>query len=40
MNVTRENIDALNATVRIDIVKTDYEEKVEKNSGNTGGQPA
>lgn len=30
MNVTRENIDALNATVRINIVKTDYEEKVEK----------
>ena len=30
MNVTRENIDALNATVRIDITKTDYEEKVEK----------
>jgi len=30
MNVTRENIDALNATVRIDIVKADYEEKVEK----------
>ena len=30
MNVTRENIDALNATVRINIVKADYEEKVEK----------
>ncbi|MCU0458441.1 MAG: trigger factor [Bacteroidales bacterium] len=30
MNVTRENIDALNATVRIDIAKTDYEEKVDK----------
>lgn len=30
MNVTRENIDALNANVRINIVKTDYEEKVEK----------
>ncbi len=30
MNVTRENIDALNATVRINIVKTDYEEKVDK----------
>jgi trigger factor len=30
MNVTRENIDALNATVRIDIDKADYEEKVEK----------
>ena len=30
MNVTRENIDALNATVRIDIAKADYEEKVEK----------
>ena len=30
MNVTRENIDALNATVRIDVVKADYEEKVEK----------
>ncbi|MDX9771926.1 MAG: trigger factor [Bacteroidales bacterium] len=30
MNVTRENIDALNATVRINITKADYEEKVEK----------
>ncbi|TFH49838.1 MAG: trigger factor [Bacteroidia bacterium] len=30
MNVTRENIDALNATVRINIAKTDYEEKVAR----------
>ena len=30
MNVIRENIDELNAQVRIDIVKADYEEKVEK----------
>lgn len=30
MNITRENIDSLNATVRIDIAKTDYEEKVDK----------
>lgn len=30
MNVTRENIDALNVTVRIDIAKADYEEKVDK----------
>ena len=30
MNITRENIDSLNATVRIDIVKNDYEEKVDK----------
>jgi trigger factor len=30
MNITRENIDSLNATVRIDIIKTDYEEKVDK----------
>jgi len=30
MNVTRENIDALNATVRINIVKADYEEKVDR----------
>jgi trigger factor len=30
MNVTRENIDALNATVRINVTKADYEEKVEK----------
>ncbi len=30
MNVTRENIDALNATVRINIEKADYEEKVDK----------
>jgi trigger factor len=29
MNITRENIDALNANVRINIVKVDYEEKVE-----------
>ncbi len=30
MNVTRENIDALNATVRINIIKADYEEKVDR----------
>ena len=30
MNITRENVDALNANVRINIVKADYEEKVEK----------
>ncbi len=30
MNITRENIDALNADVKINIVKADYEEKVEK----------
>ena len=30
MNVTRENMDALNAAVKINIVKADYEEKVEK----------
>lgn len=30
MNVTRENNDALNATVRINIAKADYEEKVDK----------
>jgi trigger factor len=30
MNVTRENIDELNAQVRIDVAKADYEEKVEK----------
>ncbi len=29
MNITRENIDVLNANVRINIVKADYEEKVE-----------
>jgi trigger factor len=29
MNISRENIDALNANVRINIVKADYEEKVE-----------
>ncbi len=29
MNITRENIDALNAHIRINIVKTDYEGKVE-----------
>jgi trigger factor len=30
MNITRENIDALNATIKIAIAKADYEEKVEK----------
>jgi trigger factor len=30
MNITRENKDALNAVVKIDIEKTDYAEKVEK----------
>ncbi len=30
MNVTRENIDALNATVKIIVTKADYGEKVEK----------
>jgi trigger factor len=28
MNITRENIDVLNATLKINIVKADYEEKV------------
>ncbi|MFN8207035.1 MAG: trigger factor [Bacteroidales bacterium] len=28
MNITKENIDALNATLKINIVKADYEEKV------------
>jgi len=30
MNITRENIDALNAVVKVDIVKEDYNDKVEK----------
>jgi len=30
MNITRENIDALNAVVKIDIAKEDYSAKVEK----------
>src|SRR5690606_17541072 len=30
MNITRENIDALNAVVKVDIAKEDYIEKVEK----------
>ena len=30
MNITRENIDALNAVVKIDIVAEDYQEKVNK----------
>ncbi|MDT0558909.1 trigger factor [Ichthyenterobacterium sp. W332] len=30
MNITRENIDALNAVVKVDIAKADYEDKVEK----------
>ena len=29
MNITRENIDDLNAVLKINIVKTDYEDKVE-----------
>ena len=30
MNITRENIDALNAVVKVDITKDDYSDKVEK----------
>lgn len=30
MNITRENIDALNAVVKVDIAKADYEDKVQK----------
>ena len=30
MNITRENIDALNAVVKVEIVKEDYNDKVEK----------
>ena len=30
MNITRENIDALNAVVKVDIAKEDYKEKVDK----------
>ena len=30
MNITRENIDALNAVVKVDIAKEDYSAKVEK----------
>lgn len=30
MNITRENIDALNAVVKVEIEKNDYSEKVEK----------
>ena len=30
MNITRENIDALNAVVKVDIAKEDDSEKVEK----------
>lgn len=30
MNITRENIDALNAVVKVDITKEDYSDKVEK----------
>lgn len=30
MNITRENIDALNAVVKVDIAKEDYGDKVEK----------
>lgn len=30
MNITRENLDALNAVVKVDIAKEDYSDKVEK----------
>lgn len=30
MNITRENIDELNAVVKVDITKGDYSDKVEK----------
>ena len=30
MNITRENIDQLNAVVKVDIAKEDYSDKVEK----------
>ncbi|GAA4971661.1 trigger factor [Algibacter aquimarinus] len=30
MNITRENVDALNAVVKVDIAKEDYNDKVEK----------
>lgn len=30
MNITRENIDALNAVVKVDITKEDYSDKVDK----------
>ena len=30
MNITRENVDALNAVVKVDITKDDYSEKVDK----------
>ena len=30
MNITRENIDTLNAVVKVDISKEDYSDKVEK----------
>ena len=29
MNITRENIDQLNAVVKVDIAKEDYSDKVE-----------
>jgi trigger factor len=29
MNITKENIDALNAVVKVDIVAEDYQAKVE-----------
>ena len=28
MNITKENVDALNAVVKVDIVTEDYQEKV------------
>ncbi|MEC8883123.1 MAG: trigger factor family protein, partial [Bacteroidota bacterium] len=30
MNITRENIDDLNAVLKVDIAKDDYNDKVQK----------
>ena len=34
MNITRENLDALNAVVKVDIAKEDYSDKVRITSYN------
>ena len=30
MNITKENLDALNAVIKIDVTEQDYKEKVDK----------
>ena len=42
MNISKENIDALNAVIKLTIEKADYEPKVERRRGDVlvaGNQP-